>query len=165
MTRLRTAAWVVALVAMSCGAAHRAPSDDTPTAGPVDAGAFRPPEDELRSEIGQLQVFTPSHLSNDGRRIRVRGIVRNPYAQPVEGIRLVFRLLTRDAESAPELDSFQEVRRDRLEAGMQVPVSWDIYTMYAGMPGGGFKLEAFAVTRAGVAVPLPPDWLPRGSHE
>ncbi len=110
------------------------------------------------SEFGQLQIFSPG-LMTDGRNIKVRGRVRNPYPEPIEGIRVVFLMMASPENGVRVLDRFQEVLDDRLASGEQAPLRFDVQTMYAGMGGmNRFELLAFAIKRGGHDLPLPPDW-------
>jgi hypothetical protein len=110
------------------------------------------------AEFGQLQVFTTSQTT-DGRNIKLRGLVRNPYPEATQGVRLIYRVLTRPGPDGKELDRFQKVLDSKLSSGAQTPLSWDLQTMYAGQSGTwGFNLQAFAIQRGDRALPLPPDW-------
>ncbi len=110
------------------------------------------------AEFGQLQIFSPG-LMTDGRNIKVRGRVRNPYPEPIEGIRVVFLMMASPENGARVLDRFQEVLHDRLAYDEQAPLRFDVQTMYAGMGGmNRFELLAFAIKRGGQYLPLPPGW-------
>ena len=110
------------------------------------------------SEFGQLQIFSTG-LTTDGRNIKVRGLIRNPYPEPVEGIRVVFLMLASPEDGARVLDRFQRLLDDRLASGEQTALRFDVQTMYAGMGGlNRFEIGAFAVKRGGQPLPPPPDW-------
>lgn len=109
------------------------------------------------AEFGQLPVFITSQ-STDGRNIHLRGLVSNPYPDPVEGVRLVFRILSTPSADARELDRFQHLMDDRIPPGGRAALRWDLQTMYAGQGGmSGFDLQAFAIRRGGKELPPPPD--------
>ena len=139
------------LVALSCGppaasprtAPAAAPSGDLPT---IDA---------LLAEHGVLQVFVTDQLT-DGRNLKIRGRIRNPYDQPVDGVRLVLRILSMPGPQGHELDRFQQVLDERFEGGAQIPLRLDVQTMYGSF--GGFVLQAFAIRRGGQSLPLPAEW-------
>ena len=138
---------VLALVLAGCASTHQEhPSTQ-----------FIPPVGLLAKDVGQLQVHV-GNVASDGRRIRVRAVVRNPYPERVDGIRLVFRVLTRSEVGAPELERLEHVVDRPVEPATEVAVSWDAESSYAGAAGWGFVLEAYAVDRGGTAVAPPPGW-------
>jgi hypothetical protein len=109
------------------------------------------------AQFGQLPVFVTDQTT-DGRNVRLRGLVFNPYAEPVEGIRLIFRILP-TAGSDHELDRFRKQTDNRIATGAHAPFRFDLQTMYAGQGGmWGFDLQAFAVKRGDKELPTPPNW-------
>ena len=109
-------------------------------------------------QFGQLQVFATDQTT-DGRNFKLRGLVRNPYLETVEGVRIVFEIRSTPDPSSRQLDRFQKVVDTTLAPGEQTALRWDIQTMYAGQGGyWGFSLEAFAIKRGGQPLPPPPDW-------
>jgi hypothetical protein len=129
-----------------------------PAAQPSPAAALPAEADIPLREFGQLQVFITGQTT-DGRNIKLRGLIRNPYADTVEGARLVFRMFTNPGPEATELDRAEKVIDTKLGSGEQTPLRWDLQSMYAGQSGvWGFAVQAFAITRNGQALPLPPDW-------
>ena len=143
---------VIATIVYGCAPPVSVPSPPARSASQEDDPATVP-----LSEFGQLQVFVTSQLT-DGRNLKLRGLIRNPYAEPVEGIRLVFRMLSTPSADARELDRRQQVMEQRLAGGEQTALRFDVQTMYAGASGGGFVVQAFGIKRGGVELPLPPDW-------
>lgn len=129
-------AFVGLLLVAACGMPPPSPTD-------MRGMQWTPPEASLAE--GQLQVYVPSKLASDGRRIRVRGMVRNPYAFRIDGVRLVFRLLGREARDADELERMERTLATPVEAGGQVTVNWDVESGYAGTAGWSFELQAFGV--------------------
>jgi hypothetical protein len=107
--------------------------------------------------LGQLQVFVTSQVT-DGRNIKLRGLIRNPYPETVDGVRVIMRILSEPGPSARELDRTQKVFDERVPGGEKTVLSLDVQTMYAGISGGGFQLLAFAIKRGDQVLPLPPDW-------
>jgi len=108
-------------------------------------------------EFGQLQVFITGQMT-DGRNIHLRGLIRNPYLEPIEGVRVLLQVLSAPSMQGRELDRIQKVLDVHLESGERTALRLDIQTMYAGASGSGFRLQAFAITRGGQALPPPPDW-------
>lgn len=155
--RLRSSMMILALVgtACSCGPPQQPPRVDVEgTAAPP---AVQLPE-MLLSELGQLQVFITGQTT-DGRNIKLRGLIRNPYSDPVEGVRVIFRMLTAPSADARELDRVQKVLEEQLASGEQTALRLDVQTMYAGQSGmSGFSLQAFAIKRGGQVLPPPPGW-------
>src|SRR5262245_16174266 len=142
----------------SCQAPATTPGAATP-APALEPASFLPAVDALQTGRGQLQVFTNGFVT-DGRRIRVRGAIRNPYPEPVDGVRLVFLLLSRAGADAEVLETMQRVLDERVESGHTLSLHWDAESSYAGATGASFLLEAFAATRAGAPVAPPPGWRP-----
>lgn len=150
MARL-TAALLIVSLAYSCGPPH------TPVPQPDSAAHEEAATTMPLSELGQLQVFVTSQLT-DGRNLKLRGLIRNPYPEAVEGIRLIFRILSAVSVDARELDRRQQLMDERLASGEQTALRFDVQTMYAGAAGSGFVVQAFGITRGGIELPLPPDW-------
>jgi hypothetical protein len=139
-------------------AATTLPACGPPSEKPSPAAALPAEADIPLREFGQLQVFITGQTT-DGRNIKLRGLIRNPYADTVDGARLVFRMFTRVGPDATELDRMQKVIETRLGSGEQTALRWDVQSMYAGQSGvSGFALQAFAIKRGGEELPAPPDW-------
>ncbi|MCX8073924.1 MAG: hypothetical protein N3C12_16030 [Candidatus Binatia bacterium] len=106
----------------------------------------------------RLSVVATDQLT-DGQQIALRAVVRNDGNEPVEGVRLVLKLLAAPDAGARELDRFYKFMDVRLAPGATQMVRWDVYTTYAGEVGPtGFLLEAYAVRKGSVTFPPPPDW-------
>lgn len=111
-----------------------------------------------QAQYGQLQVFS-TWLTTDGRTLRIRGMLRNPYPETVKGVRVIFRLLSTASTHGRELDRVQRVLDDDIPGDGQHPLSLDVQSMYAGQAGlWGFDIAAFAVQRGGKTIPAPPIW-------
>jgi len=136
----------------SCETAQPPPPPDADL-GPPSVEALAAPH----NEFGQLQIFITDQTSA-GRTIMLRGLIRNPYPETVEGVRLVFRFLSTQSLDAKVLDQFQREYDTRLAGGAQTALRWDIQTMYAGAAPAGFTLQAFAIKRGGQELPPPPGW-------
>ena len=148
---LWAATLVVSLLALSCGPPTAAPR----TTPEVAASPDLPAVDPVLAERGVLQVFVTDQLT-DGRNLKIRGRIRNPYDQPVDGVRLVLRILSMPGPQGHELDRFQQVLEERFGGGEQIPLRLDVKTMYGSF--GGFVLQAFAIRRGGQTLPLPAEW-------
>jgi hypothetical protein len=134
-----------------------APPTAAPPTPPEAAAASPdlPAVDPALAERGVLQIFVTDQLT-DGRNLKIRGRIRNPYDQPVDGVRLVLRILSMPGPQGHELDRFQQVLEERVEGGAQIPLRLDVQTMYGTF--GGLTLQAFAIRRGGQTLPLPPEW-------
>jgi hypothetical protein len=150
----RTSMLLVVLGAVACSSRAPAPSAES---NPI--AMLKPAEAALLTDAGQLQVFT-TNLATDGRRMRVRGFVHNPYPQRVDGVRLALRILSHADSSGRELDRFQRVLDGPIDAGQNAPVHWDIESGYGSVDSGSFDLQAFAVRRGDESLRLPPGWRP-----
>jgi hypothetical protein len=138
------------LVAVLC-----APPAAAPPSAPAAASSDLSAVDPVLAERGVLQIFVTDQLT-DGRNLKIRGRIRNPYDQPVDGVRLVLRILSMPGPQGRELDRFQQVLDERVGGGEQIPLRFDVQTMYGSF--GGFVLQAFAIRRGSEALPLPPEW-------
>ena len=121
------------------------------------AGGYRPVEISAQArDAGVLPVFITDQMT-DGRNVKLRGKIRNPYSESILGVRLIYLDL---APGVPERVLGHALRIIDLElgAGRDAPLRWDIQTMYAGSPGARFSLMAFAIRRGGKELPLPPGW-------
>jgi hypothetical protein len=154
MSRKRMTWWpmvnVLAAVAaagdLSCG---------MPPAG--TAGAYRPVEISAQARgVGVLPVFITDQTT-DGRNVKLRGKIRNPYPESILGVRLVYCYIAAGAP-ARVLDHTLRIIDLEVGAGQDALLRWDIQTMYAGSPGAHFSLMAFAIKRGGKDLPLPPGW-------
>lgn len=131
----------------------------SPPPGPAEAPPAVGLEPPL-SELGQLQVFVTDQTT-DGRNIHLRGSIRNPYPDPVDGVRVMFLMVTTpDPGQEPrELDRAQKVLSVRLASGERTILRLDLQSMYAGQAGRTrFALVAFAIKRGDQELPPPPDW-------
>jgi hypothetical protein len=137
---------------LSCSA----PTQPQPSAAAEQLAKIDPSQIPL-AEFGQLAVFVTSQMT-DGRNLHLRGLVANPYPEPVEGVRILLRMLSGPSAGARELDRMQKVLDDRLASGAQTALRFDVQTMYAGVQGGGFLLQAFAIKRGDKELPPPPGW-------
>jgi len=138
---------LLAVCTVACAPAPRTPPPES----------FPPLPPEVKAS-GQLAVFITDQTT-DGRNLKLRGLVANPYDLPIAGVRLVFRIMPTAEPTARELDRFQKVMNAHLAPLARVPLSWDIQSMYAGQSGRfGFTLQAFAITRGDESLPLPPGW-------
>ena len=115
------------------------------------------PPSPQQAALGQLQVFITDQMT-DGRNLKLRGRVRNPYPDPVDGVRIICHILSEPGPNARELDRFETQTEDHLEPGAQAPLRFDVQTMYAGASWSGFRLEAFAVKRGNESMPVPAGW-------
>ena len=130
---------------------HPAPTPSQPPPLP-DAKAM--PDGDL----GLLPVFVTEQTS-DGRVIHLRGLVGNPYPEPVEGVRVIVRILPAPRGDAEEVDRFQKEYRTRIGSGDRAALRLDVRTPYAAAEGtGGIFVQAFAIKRGGQFLPMPPDW-------
>ena len=150
-------ALVVTLFAAGC-ARSRPPVVTRPAATPAEPPALPSPAGVPQADLGLLPVFV-TEQTRDGRLIQVRGLVGNPYHEPVEGIRVIVRILLAPRADAEEVDRFQKEYRTRIASGDRAALRLDIRTPYARAEGtGGIFLQAFAIRRGNEYLPIPPDW-------
>ncbi len=120
----------------------------------VNAGANDPAAavgiDEMRRTArsqrdGALQVFTTDVIT-DGRVAKIRGRIRNAYAQRVEGIR--FEVVLLEAGSLRTLDTLRQEADTTLDPGQEAPLHLEIQSMYFGS-GPRFLVRAVPVKLVG----------------
>jgi ankyrin repeat protein len=112
---------------------------------------------QLRSASGAdaLRVFTSS-LITDGRNMKIRGRIENPYSETVRGIR--YRVSLIQPGSMRVVDSFKEERDDtEIPPGGSAALRLDIASMYAASEGY-FRVEAVPMTLGSRQIPEPPQW-------
>lgn len=115
--------------------------------------------DSLKSERKvvegcMLQVVTNDILT-DGRNIKIRGVVVNPCADRVEGLRYLVRLF--DRPRTRELDRFRHEVETSIESGQRTAMAVDVSSMYAS-GGGTFVVEAYPAKLGEKVLDYPPDW-------
>jgi hypothetical protein len=108
---------------------------------------------------GQLEVFTTGLLT-DGRFLKIRGKLRNPMPEPVDGVRVLFRIYnTGQGSAAAPIETIQKEKDIHLDGGATTALRLDIETMYAGGAGGSsFRIEAYAERVGDRDIPPPPGW-------
>jgi len=111
-----------------------------------------PPEADA---VGRLLVFTRAQIGGDFKALKFRGEIANPYSEDVDGVRVVIKFLSERAADSRERERFQRILDTHLPSGALAPLHFDLQAM-AG--SGGFVIEAYAIKRGGVELPIPPDW-------
>ncbi|MCK6555388.1 hypothetical protein L6Q96_12545 [Candidatus Binatia bacterium] len=156
----RIALAVVALATLplaSC-ARPRPPAKSKPPATSANPPPLPSPANMPQADLGLLPVFV-TEQSSDGRVIQVRGLIGNPYPEPVDGVRVIVRILLAPRSTSEEVDRFQKEYRTRIASGERTALRLDIRTPYARAEGtGGIFLQAFAIRRGSEYLPMPPDW-------
>jgi hypothetical protein len=110
---------------------------------------------KLPASSGGLLVSSPD-VQTDGRLAKIRGRVTNQNTEPVEGIRYLVRLQTRD-EVPRTLDSFQFDTNEKLPAGESAMMRLDVESMYFST-ASEVSIEAVPKKLGGQTVPLPTGW-------
>ena len=109
--------------------------------------------------LGRLEVFTTG-LMTDGRNLIIRGKLRNPMPDPIDGVRLIFRIYSGGVGTTEKpRDTFQQEKAIQLRSGETTALRMNVETMYAGSEGGGsFQLEAYAKRVGDHDIAPPPGW-------
>ena len=107
--------------------------------------------------FGQVQLLS-TEIRTDADFIRLRGMMKNPYDEPVEGVRMICRILNDPSPTAVELDRFQRVLDVTLASGAQTSFNLDLQSNHAGTRFGSVRVQAFAIKRGDRTMPLPPEW-------
>jgi hypothetical protein len=110
---------------------------------------------KLPATTGGLAVSSPD-VQTDGRLAKIRGRITNQNAEPIEGIRYLVRLETRE-EVPRTLDSFHLDSNDKLAPGESTMMRLDVESMYFST-ASEVSIEAVPKKLGGKAVPLPTGW-------
>lgn len=110
---------------------------------------------KLPAATDGLTISAPD-LTTDGRFAKIRGRVTNAHAQPIDGIRYLVRIQTRDAVPRT-LDRFTFDTTDRLAPGESAMMRLDVESMYLST-ASEIAIIALPKKRGEQAVPLPADW-------
>lgn len=139
----------VALLAAACGPRAQVPAQAEWAAVDVKDEAAYP-----LGAYGGLQHNLRVN-SSDGRTLRVRGKIHNPYPGAVDGVRIVVQILSSGPPEGRELERHQiELSAVDLAAGSETVVHRDIQTMYTSSKV--IRVATFAMKREGSDMPLPP---------
>jgi hypothetical protein len=100
--------------------------------------------------------ISTTDVTSDGRIAKIRGQVRNPYSEPVDGIRYLVRLQT-EGEQPRTLDSFHHESAERIGPGESAMMRIDLESMYFS---NARQISIIAVPKilGGRALPPPPGW-------
>lgn len=160
ISQLCTAA---ALIVAGC-AAQWTPADqerlsgletrETPPPSPAHAEETqeRPPV----PGTGDALVVATTDLTTDGRNMKIRGRVTNPFAEEVVGVR--YRVSIYLSGSLRLLDAFIEERDDTvIAAGETGALRVDVATMYAA-GNCRFLVEAYPIRLGAREIPEPAHW-------
>lgn len=108
-------------------------------------------------EYGRLEMFNITTSPTIDSMI-LRGVFRNPYDEPVEGIRVVLRVTeTKDPKSRVILREQKEMD-SRVEPGGTVPFAIPAKAEPHSLEGVGILLEGCAIRRGGELLPVSPAW-------
>lgn len=132
---------LLGLLAGGCAAAKPAPAPSTGL--PLEAN-------------GQLAlVRAVTQLSSDGTTLALT--LKNPYLEPVHGVRVVYRVLVSREADAAEVARTQSSFSDTIEPGKEATVSISLPPQ-AGQAGFGTFVHAFAMRRGDRDMTPPPFW-------
>jgi hypothetical protein len=145
MTMKKTA--VVAALILSYLAVSCAPMDPGQTTAAVDD----------RFAYGELELLNVT-TNATADSITFRGTFRNHFDQPVDGIRVVLRILSDPSPAALELTRAQKVLDTHLEPAAHVAFDISAQANPNSLGNVGLYLNGFAVHRGGEELPIPPIW-------
>jgi hypothetical protein len=110
------------------------------------------PDPLYRLEVSTTGVMT------DGRNLHIRGRLRNPMPEPVDGVRLLFAVYDSGVgTTSPPKEVVQEEKDVQLPPGGTTALRMDVATMYA-KGHGSFRVDAYARRVGGRDIPPPPGW-------
>ena len=105
----------------------------------------------------RIEVLTTG-IMTDGRNLMVRGKLRNPMPETVDGVRLLFKIYQAGVGSSGEpLETIQQEKDIAIDGGDTAALRMDVQTMYAG-GASSYRVEAYAIKVGDHEIPPPPDW-------
>jgi len=137
-----------ALPAALCVVAALVLSADT-----IRAEAPPPATPNHFGEFGWIATDLRQVRAPNGQMLIVRGTLHNPYDEPVEGVRLVLRLLTA-GEAPRELDRIERDLDVSIPPGGKVALNREVMSGYAYV-FNSIAVAAFAKRRGAVDLPPP----------
>jgi len=123
------------------------------------AGAIPPdgvPVTQQQASVGALRIFLTDQTT-DGRFLKLRGKIINDYAEPIDGVRMIYLGLAAGDEPRI-LDHKLKIVEAQIAPGASEMFRWDIESIYMGGAGGRFQVLGFAIKRGATTLPLPPGW-------
>ncbi len=145
MTTLKPITIVAALIVSSLAA----------SCTPMDRGKGDVIDDKFAyGELELLNVTT--NLGIDS--LTFRGTFRNKFDQPVDGIRVVLRILSEPSPTAPELTRAQKILDTHLEPAAHVAFEITAEAKPTSLANVGLYLNGFAIRRGGEELPISPLW-------
>ena len=112
------------------------------------------PSDQSLGEFGWLEVQPRQVRAPDDQTLVVRGKIRNPYDQPIDGVRLIVRLSTAGHEPR-ELVILEREIDVQIEAGEEAAFNRELATSYSKV-FAKISIAAFAVRRGTQTLSVPP---------
>jgi len=147
MTRLirtRAAVALAALsLALSCGTTRHPTGDSSAT--------------DERFAYGELELLNVT-TTPDIDSLTFRGVFRNEFDEPVDGIRVVLRILHDKDPTSGEIVRAQEILDAHLEPAEHMPFEITAKVRPTSLANVGLFLHGFAVHRGGEVLPISPLW-------
>jgi hypothetical protein len=128
---------------LSCTAFERPAADEDK---PLDEGFVH----------GQLELL---NVTTTPDSLTFRGTFRNQFNDPVDGIRVVLRVLQDPSPTAPELARAQKVLDTHLEPAEHASFEISATVQTKSLANVGLFLHGFAVRRGGEELPISPLWI------
>jgi len=144
---MRRATYTFAALLLSCHAAppatpHSVDLNSSPTLGTV----------------ADALPLSTTDVRTDGRIAKIRGQVRNPYAEEIEGVRYLIEIVSTTGEQPRTLESFHQESSQRIKPGDSTMMRFDLQSMYFGSTGAELSIVALPKKLGGHDVAPPSGW-------
>lgn len=106
---------------------------------------------------GQLELLNVTTTPKDDS-LTFRGTFRNQFNDPVDGIRVVLRILSDPSPTAAEVARAQKILDEHLEPAAHVPFEITAKVRPDSLANVGLFLHGFAIHRGGEELPISPLW-------
>jgi hypothetical protein len=148
---------LVAVGLLTGCAARNVPAQAEPRSEENPPGASAPASSNPVEALG-LKVFMNDQTTS-GRLMTMRGIIVNPHAEVVTGVRvqLVFLAPTAAEEKWKVLEIQQKELGATIAPGESTLLSWDVESMYLGS-NGRFLVAAYPARLGDKEMPPPDQW-------
>lgn len=110
-----------------------------------------------QADYGELTLQNVTTTPNIDS-LTFRGTFRNRFDDPVDGIRVVLRIMQEPSPTAPVIARAQKVLDDHLEPGAHIGFEITVKVKPTSLANPGIFLHGFAVRRGGEELPISPLW-------
>lgn len=147
---------VLALLAVAAGCSTQ-PRVPDPWTG--DGRVGRATVDPASGTLPALEVFATDQRTS-GSIMRLRGAIRNPTPDTVDGVRMLLRVYSGSGTSGQIRETLQREFDVRIPPGGSSPFHWDPQSVYFGQTAIGTDIRAYPKRLGAQDLPPPDGWRP-----